>query len=312
MKKYIGSLMVLFSGLMFSQSILNASSPEEFRKMRDESMRKVGDTLVSKEITPLSYGYVNDEDVFKSVMVWEIIDLNDKLNQPFYYNNPDGLLSASSKSLYNVLLDAAMSGKITEIYDDENFSIRLDTEQIKERLVDVRISNEAINILNEGRQLTEQERKELTDIYKTESDRVRLLKVLGMWFIDKRDGMMKYRPLGIAAVGPDPKMIGRTGPNGEPLEDSDALIDLFWIYYPNARTVLANNMVYNQKNASSKLSFDDLINGRRFSTVIYKSTFGVGDGKISDYIPRNADEQLEESDRIKAQILAMENEMWNY
>ena len=312
MKKYIGSLMVLMSGLMFSQSILNASSPEEFRKMRDESMRKVGDTLVDKKITPLSYGYVNDEDIMKSVMVWEIIDLNDKLNQPYYYDNPASLTSASAKSLYSVLLNAAYTGKITEVYDDENFEMRLSAEQIQERLKDVRVSDEAINILNEGRALTDAERKAYTDIYETTTDKVRLIKVMGMWFIDKRDGMMKYRPLGIAAVGPDPKMIGRTGPNGELLSDQDALIDLFWIYYPNAREVLANSMVYNRMNAASNMSFDDFLNARRFSSVIYKSSNGIGDGKISDYIPRNADEQLEESERIKAQILAMENEMWNY
>ena len=32
---------------------------------------------------------------------------------------------------------------------------------------------------------------------------------------------------------------------------------------------------------------------------------------IKDYIPRDADAQLEESERIKAQILQMENDMWN-
>jgi hypothetical protein len=33
---------------------------------------------------------------------------------------------------------------------------------------------------------------------------------------------------------------------------------------------------------------------------------------IKDYIPNDADEQLEESERIKDQILLMENDMWNY
>jgi hypothetical protein len=38
----------------------------------------------------------------------------------------------------------------------------------------------------------------------------------------------------------------------------------------------------------------------------------MGEGKVADYIPRNSDEQLEESNRIKGKILEMENEMWNY
>ena len=132
-----------------------------------------------------------------------------------------------------------------------------------------------------------------------------------MWFIDKRDGQMKYRPLGIAVMGPDPSFTAQKA-KGLITNDEDEVVDLFWIFYPDAREVLANNVVYNKKNQSSDLSFDDLLNSRRFSSVIYKSSNGLGDGVIRDYIPRNSAEQIDESNRIKGQILAMENEMWNY
>lgn len=312
MKKYISSLLVLVSGFAFSQTILNASSPEEFRQMRAENKQKVGDSIVDKTVKPLEYGFVDDKDILKSMFVWEIIDMNDKINQPFYYDNPDGLLASQTRSLYQLLLDAATSEKIKEVYDDENFVTKLSPEGIQKRLESVRIADAAIDILNSGRPLTEQEKKEYTDIIKTTTDKVKVLKIMGMWFIDKRDGQLKYRPLGIAAMGPDPAVQGRTGPDGQPLAGSDELIDLFWIYYPSARDILANNYVYNRKNSSADLSFDDLINARRFSSVIYKSSTGLGDGVIKDYIPRDAEDQLEESDRIKAQILQMENDMWNY
>lgn len=312
MKKYISSLLVLVSGFAFSQTILNASSPEEFRQMRAENMRKVGDTVISNKVTPLEYGFVDEKDILKSMLVWEIIDLNDKINQPFYYDNRDALLSKTTRSLYQILLDAATDGRIEEVYDDENFVQKLTPEQIKARLSDVRVDDEAINILNSGRPLTEQEKKELTDIYETTTEKVKVLKIMGMWFIDKRDGQMKYRPLGIAAMGPDPKLIGRTTPDGQPVPGANDLIDLFWIYYPSAREILANNYVFNRSNSSADLSFDDIINARRFSSIIYKSSTGMGDGTIKDYIPRNAEEQLAESQRIKEQILQMENDMWNY
>ncbi|WP_370901066.1 type IX secretion system protein PorN/GldN [Chryseobacterium gossypii] len=312
MKKYISSLFVLVSGLVFSQTILNASSPEEFRKMRDENKQKIGDTIVDKTVKPLEYGFVDDKDILKSMYVWEIIDMNDKINQPFYYDNPDGLLATSTRSLYQLLLDAALNGKITEVYDDENFTVRLSPEGIQKRLESVRLDDQAIDILNSGRQLTEEEKKQYTDYIRTTTDKVKVLKIMGMWYIDKRNGELKYRPLGIAAMGPDPSSVGRIGPDGKPLEGSDELIDLFWIYYPNARDILANNYVYNRKNSSADLSFDDLINARRFSSIIYKSSTGLGDGVIKDYIPKDADDQIEESDRIKGQILQMENDMWNY
>jgi gliding motility associated protien GldN len=312
MKKYISSLLVLASGFAFSQSILNASSPEEFRQMRAENMRKVGDTVISNKVKPLEYGFVDDKDILKSMMVWEIIDLNDKINQPFYYDNPDGLLSKTTRSLYQILLDAALEGKIEEVYNDENFSDKLTPDAIRQRLEKVVINDAAIDILNSGRQLTEQEKKEYTDIFQTTTDKVKVLKIMGMWFIDKRDGQMKYRPLGIAAMGPDPAVQGVYDAEGRPIAGKDELIDLFWVYYPKAREILANNYVFNRNNSSADLSFDDIINARRFSSIIYKSSNGLGDGIIKDYIPRNADEQLEESDRIKGQILQMENDMWNY
>lgn len=312
MKKYISSLLVLVSGFAFSQSILNASSPEEFRQMRAENMRKVGDTVISNKVKPLEYGFVDEKDILKGMYVWEVIDMNDKINQPFYYDNPDGLLSKNTRSLYQVLLDAAMDGKIEEVYDDENFTTKLSMEGLQKKLESVRMDEEAIDILNSGRQLTEDEKKRLIDHIRTTTDKVKVLKIMGMWFIDKRDGQMKYRPLGIAAMGPDPTSIGRLDAEGKLMEGANDLVDLFWVYYPKARDILANNYVFNRKNSAADMSFDDVINARRFSSVIYKSSSGLGDGTIKDYVPRNAEEQLEESDRIKAQILEMENELWNY
>ena len=66
-----------------SMSILNAKSPESFRKFRDLGMIKQGDSMVSTKKTPLKYGFIEDKDILKSMVVWEIIDLNDKINQPF-------------------------------------------------------------------------------------------------------------------------------------------------------------------------------------------------------------------------------------
>ena len=310
MKKYVSTLMVFVAGWAFSQTILNAKSPEEFRKQREENAKVTTDGKSSR-VTPMSYGYIDEKDIFKSVYVWEVIDLNDKINQPFYYNMENSF-SRQNKSLYNVLLDAALSGEIKEVYDDEDFTMKLSPEGIRQRLVYERLDDAALDILESGRQLTPEEVRQYTDISETKTDKVKMIKIFGMWFIDKRDAQLKYRPLGIAAMGPDPTIQGRVGPDGQPLAGADELIDLFWIFYPSARDVLANNMIYNGKNASADISFDDVINARRFSSVIYKSSIGVGDGKIEDYVPRNAEEQIEESNRIREAILAMENEMWNY
>ncbi len=303
--------MILVSGLAFSQTILNATSPEEFRKLREENKQMVGDSVVSTKIEPLKYGYIDEKDILKSMVVWEIIDLNDRINQPFYQNS-DGLVS-QNKSLFQILYDAIIEGKITEVYDDEMFQTKLEPEAIKNRVRFESLSDAGVEKINEqGAPLSDEQKREYTDIYEVKSDNVKLIKIKGMWYIDKRDSQMKYRLLGIAAMGQDPSAMGQVGPDGMPIAQDDTYIDLFWIFYPNAREVLANSIVFNNRNLSSNISFDDILNARRFSSVIYKSGSGQGSGVISDYIPNDADEQLEESERIKDQILQMENDMWNY
>lgn len=304
MKKIVVTFLVLISGFAFSQSILNATSPEEFRQLREENKAKKGDSIISTKVTPLKYGFIEDKDILRSMVVWEIIDLNEKINQP-YYHNSDGLVT-QNKSLYQILLDAVNSGEITEVYDDEMFETRLTPEQIQQRTHGEKMSDWLVDKINSGEPVTEEDRKAGIDRYETKSENVRLLKVKGMWYVDRRDGAMKYRLLGIAAMGQDPSTMG------ESFANKDEVIDLFWIFYPNAREVLANSVAFNNKNLSSDISFDDLLNARRFSSIIYKSENALGNGVIKDYIPADADEQLEESERIKNQILAMENDMWNY
>ena len=301
---------MLISGFAFSQSILNATSPEELRQLREERQERKGDSLISIKVEPLKYGYIEDKDILRSKVVWEIIDLNEKINQPFYYNS-DGIVS-SSKSLYQILLDGVNDGSIKEVYEDELFTRRLNLEEIQRRTRYTVLSDAYIERINAGEQVSEEEKQQYIDVYETKTENVKMLKIKGMWYIDRRDGQMKYRLLGIAAMGKDPASMALRGPNGESLSENDELIDLFWIFYPSARELLANSIVFNSKNLSSDISFDDVLNARRFSSVIYKSENGYGTGVIQDYIPNDADAQLEESERIKEQILEMENDMWNY
>lgn len=296
-----------------SLSILNADSPEALRHYRNLSTVKKGDSLISVKNNPVKYGYVEDKDIVRSMVVWEIIDMNERINRPFYYN-VDGLVS-SSKSLYQLLLDGVNSGAIKEVYRDEMFTQRLTPEEIKAATRYERIDDAYTERINAGEKISEEEKKQYIDVYETKSENVKLLKIKGMWYIDRRDGQMKYRLLGIAAMGKDPSsaaLSGMMGPDGQPLAGGDELIDLFWIFYPNAREILSNAVVFNSKNLSSDITFDDLLNARRFSSIIYRSENGFGTGVIKDYIPNDANAQLEESERIKNQILEMENDMWNY
>ena len=129
--------------------------------------------------------------------------------------------------------------------------------------------------------------------------------IKGMWYFDKRLGELKYRLLAIGPLGKDVK---------RKQDDSTESIDkpLFWVFYPSARQVLHNSKVFNPMNVSQPISYDHMLNARRFNSVIFREENIYGDRKISDYIKGNALFQLLEADRIKESIRNKEIDMWNY
>ena len=67
------------STFSFAQSnLLNAKTPAEIGKKTEAEM-------VADNDKPLPYGYVGDRDVLMGKTVWEIIDVNQRVNFPMYY-----------------------------------------------------------------------------------------------------------------------------------------------------------------------------------------------------------------------------------
>ncbi len=305
MKYLVFSLSILFSTSLWGQSILNADSPEEYRKLRKENKKLTsnGDTVAAFS-DPLPYGFIEEKDELWSKVTWEIIDMNERLNQ-VYHHNTDGLVSGNV-SLFEAIKEGMLSGEIKQVYDDEYFKIRLDTESAIGRLADVRVDDYAIEeMLNSGYEPTEEDTKAVTDTFEVDNSDVDMMMIKGMWYIDKRLGEMRYRLLGIAMLGPDALTIGKG------IEGGDELLSLFWIWYPDARKTLSKYKVFNEKNNSTRVSYDDLLNARMFNSIIYK-TERLGTGTIEEYLPRDSEEQLREGHRIKNHILEIENQMWNY
>jgi gliding motility associated protien GldN len=131
--------------------------------------------------------------------------------------------------------------------------------------------------------------------------------IRGIWYIDKRQGDLRYRLLGIAPVLKSARC--KINPDNEA---ACAPIELFWVWYPGAREILNKALSFNRKNTSQPVSFDHLLNSRRFSAMIYKEDNVQGDRAVADYINENALMQLLESDRIKDQIRNIEIDLWNY
>jgi len=282
----------LVSGLSFAQAnLLNAKTPDEIGKKTEAQMAADNDK-------PLPYGYVGDRDVLMGRKVWELIDLDERVNFPMYFP-VEGDLGDNRKSLFQVLIDGIKDSTVAEVYDNSYFTV-------KKTLKDMESSFKRVDTLDAGReQLNNGEAlsAEFVETTVLESANVSGYKVVGYWYFDKRQGEMKYRMLGLCPVVPDIFTMNSDEPD---------YIELFWVYFPAVRDLLHKNMAFNERNSAMGITFDHLLNSRRFAGVIYKEENVYGDRQIDQYLKDNAQMQLLESERVKEKIRNFEQDMWNY
>jgi gliding motility associated protien GldN len=326
-KKNLTAILFLYGcSVSIAQSnLLNA-------KTADQIGLKTTAQLISDDDKPLAYGYVDDRDILMGKTVWEIIDLDQKINFPLYFPVDTANIGPDRRSLYDVLIKGIKEGRITEVYTDSYFTT-------KKTMKDIEGSLSRIDTTDAGRELINQypddyrshivKKKVVTGAGKkrvvtyvdevvgatrtvpaeyilkqdiTAAD-VSQYKIKGYWYFDKRQSELKYRLLGICPVTPDVYTIN---------SDEKDYIELFWVFFPNAREVLHKAKTFNDKNSALSISFDQILNSRRFNSVIYREENIYGDRDIKDYIQDNAQGQLLESERVKEKIRNFEEDMWNY
>ena len=289
----VGVCGLLVSVTSFGQSnILNAKSPDEIG----------GPTVAEKAYgvnDPLEYGYVDDRDVLWAKTTWEIVDLDERVNFPLYYPIDTNQIGSARRSLYDVLVANIKNGNIENIYADSYFNDKRTLKDISAALSSVDTTDLGIEQYNAGEEIDQQyiSRRDIS------SADIAEYHIRGYWYFDKRLAELKYRLLGIAPVAPDVNFIDAEEP---------VLVELFWVWYPDAREVLNQAYAFNPQNTSQPISFDHLLNARRFNGVIYAEDNVQGDRQVNDYISDNAFMQLLESQRIKEQIRNFEQDMWNY
>lgn len=321
----LNSIIACFSTLFVMQigvaqsNLLNAKSPSEIGK-------KTAAQTESDNDKPLQYGYVHDRDVLMGKMVWEIIDLDERVNFPLYFPVDTANIGKERRSLFDVLIKEIKSGRITEVYADDYFNTKKSLKDMKSSFTYIDTTDAGREEINtyydlyfpkkaapkydkKGKLIPQAEVAakvlDLQYIDKRELGAIDVsgYKIKGYWYFDKRQGEMKYRLLGICPVAPEAREVGSENPD---------VIELFWVYFPATRDVLHEWTAFNNVNSAMPITFDHLLNSRRFSGVIYKEENVYGDRQIQDYMKDNALNQLLESERVKEKIRNFEQDMWNY
>ncbi len=295
MKIYFYSLVfVLCNCSLYSQAnLLNARVPQDIGQLNEKQ-------VVSNDEEPLAYGFIDDRDVLWSKTIWEIIDLDERINFPFYYPTDTLNLGPDRRSLFHILKNNLRSGNIKEVYDDDYFQIKLTYREILDKLVSIDTLDAGFEQLNAGEALDPQyvNRRNIT------AREIRQYRIKGTWYFNKRQGELKYRLLGLSPVAPDVYTLDKP-------EAEQDLVELFWIWFPDARESLNTSTVFNTRNSSQPITYDHMLNSRRFNSTIYKEENVYEDRLINEYIFEDALQQLLESERIKSVIRDFEQDMWN-
>jgi gliding motility associated protien GldN len=282
----------IFSINAFAQAnLLNAKSASEI------GMKSIAE-IYAKSEGPIPYGYVAYKDVLFGIKVWENISLEEKANEAYYYPIEE-VVSDGRKSLFQSLIDGIKSGAITEVYDGSDFKTKRTLKDLDASFVKIDTTDAGIEYYNAGEEIPEEyiQRIELRP-----SD-VKEYHIMGLWYFDRNEGQLKYRLLGIAPVVVDLYTKG---------SEVENFVELFWIFFPDARNVLFESEVFNSKNPMNPINFDHLLNSRRFAATIYKADNQYGDRRIDEYIEGNDLQLLFEGEKIKELIRNLEDDMWNY
>jgi gliding motility associated protien GldN len=235
---------------------------------------------------PLPYEYVREADVMWSKKIWRTIDTRQKMNLPFTY---------PQRPLAQILHTAAMRGDI-KAYDPTVDN----ADQFKKVMSTTEVSNLGVSIdtvigLNPESQ--EEEVKVIRNQFTW--DQVKKFKIKEIWFFDTKTSSMQVRILGIAPVMDDKDA------NGNVRGDRT----MYWLYYPDLRDMLAKEEAFVPGNDQKALSWEDMMESRRFESYIYKES-NVYDRAIVEYAS-GKDLQLE-ADRIKNEMMEYEHDQWSY
>lgn len=280
MRKLIMALTgILLSFPVFSQYVLDGVYVKEHHPTR--------------AVVPPAF--LREADVMWSKKIWRVIDLKEKANLMLAY--PTANSSVSRKSLIDVLWTAANEGTLTAYHAiDDEFTRTLTKDELS------KVGGAGIDSTTYTSAEPPYEQRDTVIVREFSIDKVIGYRIKEEWFFDKQRSVMDVRIIGIAPLIYEVDEFGNT-------REGALKIPIFWIYYPEARKILANVECFNRFNDAERRTYDDVFQKRLFSSYIFKES-NVYDRRIEEY--RQGMDALVEADRIKNEIINFEHDMWEY
>jgi len=235
--------------------------------------------------------FIRESDVMWQTRVWRTIDTRQKMNLSLYYPvQPNG----NRISLYELLKDALLEGEITAY----NFN-PVDWDAFTPALTKTELTTQ----LNPVDTIQDENGNTKVVSNPVSSDKIRGYMIKEDWIFDKQRSVLDPRILFICPL------IATINQNTGAQDANAAPTELFWIYFPAIRPLLAKTPVFNPKNDAAWLTFDDIFWKRQFASYIIQQN-NVYNRSIAAYL-KGVDALLE-GQKVHNEIEDVESNMWNY
>jgi len=247
--------------------------------------------------TPLAYQKLREEDALFSEFVWEEIDGREKINRPFIYQAYD---DSGDQRFFALLLRAIENDGVVPFSaegGDDRFTKPISFDDVNAMLKGSLDTQLVQNINNPNVFDT-------SIIYNTKlapnPDSIYTFRLKEQFIFDNKTSRMYCRIIGLAPVA-------TIVINNKPIKRT-----LFWIYYPELRPTLAKNQVYNPKNISNRITWEELFESRYFNGYIVKSTLDNYNDKMLNAMFKDPNKRLLEGEKIRQRIFDYEQDRWVY
>ena len=252
-----------------------------------------------KERLPVPYPSLREADVMWSKRIWRVVDLREKLNFPLYFPTEE---MQDRKSLIQTLYRSLEKGELVA-YDadmDDEFTTTLSFKECETKM--------GGGMVQIGQNEDGSPKMQYAE---PEWGNIKELLVKEEWYFDRKYSTLQCRIIGVCPIRVYYKTVN-TGEDTEGGSEGDLTkTKTFWIYFPEARKVLANTSVYNEHNDAQRYSFDDLFFFRRFSSYIIREGNVFNNRQISAYTLGGIPNMVE-SDKIKEDITNEEHDLWEF
>ena len=253
---------------------------------------------------PIDIPDFQNSDEHWSMLIYRMVNLKEEPNKVLAL--PE-IPTKTRKNLITLLLEG-IDAELFNAYNPDLGPGKEFEEQLTAEAINIKMGagTRMIDVLDaNGNTVQIPEKRE------RQTSEVTSLMIMEYWWFDRKLSELKVNILGFCPI----REFQRPGTTttdislmDEELSESDMQkMQVFWVYYPHTREILAKNPIYSYGNNAKQISFDDIFLLRRFSGYIYADGASLESGELNNLTEA---ERKARSEKLQEAIFNMEQDMW--